>query len=179
MSPACLPVSPSLCGQMPDAVTPAPGSCLPLVSLCLPVSMPDAVDAGSRVVSPGCLPVSPSQCDQMPDTVTQAAGRVSRVSPKCLPSVSQSPWSDARCCDAGSGVVSPACLSASPSLCGRMLWGRVSRLSPCVFMPDAVTLASGLCLPLVSLCLPSPVFFGNDQPFLKGHGDSSLRSTLK
>ena len=26
--PACLPVSPSLCGQMPDAVTLAPGSCL-------------------------------------------------------------------------------------------------------------------------------------------------------
>ena len=35
--PACLPVSPSLCGQMPDAVTLAP-ACLPLLSLCLPVS---------------------------------------------------------------------------------------------------------------------------------------------
>ena len=33
---SCLPVSPSLSGQMPDAVTLAPVSCL--VSLCLPVS---------------------------------------------------------------------------------------------------------------------------------------------
>ena len=38
---SCFPLvflSPSLSGQMPDAVTPAPRSCLPLVSLCLPVS---------------------------------------------------------------------------------------------------------------------------------------------
>ena len=57
----------------------------------------------------------------------------------CLP-VSQSLRSDARCCDAGSRVVSPACLPVSPSLSGQM--------------PDAVTLAPGSCLPLVSLCLP-------------------------
>ena len=46
--PACLPVlSPSLCDQMPDAVTLAPGSCLPRLS-----------------------PVSPSFCGQRPDAVT-------------------------------------------------------------------------------------------------------------
>ena len=77
------------------------------------------------------------------------------------------PGSGARCCDAGSGVVSPASLSVSPYLCGQMLWrrlrGRVSRLSPCVsqslrsdaaccgVVSDAVTPAPGSCLPLVSL----------------------------
>ena len=45
-------LSPSLSGQMPDAVTLAPGS---------------------------CLPVSPSLCGQMPDAVTPAWGRVSRT----------------------------------------------------------------------------------------------------
>ena len=40
VSPACLPVSPNLCGQMLDAMTPAVGSYLPLVCLCLPVSLP-------------------------------------------------------------------------------------------------------------------------------------------
>ena len=38
VSPACLPVSPSLYGQLPDALTP-----VPLVSLCLPVSSVFAV----------------------------------------------------------------------------------------------------------------------------------------
>ena len=113
VSPACLPVSPSLCGQMPDAVTPALGSCLPLVSLCLPVS---AV-----------------RCQMLR---RRLRGRVSRLF--CC--VSQSLPSDARFCDAISGVVSPACLPVSPSLCGQM--------------PDAVTPALGSCLPLVALCLP-------------------------
>ena len=234
VSPACLPVSPSLCGQTPDAVTPAPGSCLPLVSLsptlwlaagsclplvslclCLPVSavrcqtlapgwggpaclplspslcsqmldalvvcpawLPvsqslrsDACDAGSGFVSPPCLPVSqsvqsdvrccdagcgvvsclplvslcpakslwsdPRRCDagcgvvsctclpvsaslrgQMPDAVTLAPGRVSRLSPSFSQTLVPGLRSDARCWDAGSGVVSPACLPVSPSLCG-------------------------------------------------------------
>ena len=64
---------------------------------------------------------------------------------------------DARCCEAGSGVV----LSLSPSLYGRMpdavtlARGCVSRLSPSVWMPDAVTLALGSCLALF-FCVPSP-----------------------
>ena len=65
---------------------------------------------------------------------------VTPVPGSCFPLVSQSPRSDARCCDAGSGVLSPACLPVSPSLRGQM--------------PDAVTLATGSCLLLVSLCLP-------------------------
>ena len=73
-----------LCGRMPDAVTLAPGSCLPLVSLYLDAR---CCDAGSAVTPAACFP-----------------GRVSRLSP-C---VSQSLRSNAKCCDAGSGVVSPA-----------------------------------------------------------------------
>ena len=96
-----------------ESVTPIPGSCFPLVFL------------------------SPSLSGQMPDTVTPAPGSCLRLSP-C---VSQALRSDARCCDAGSGVVSPACLAVSPSLCGQT--------------PDAVTPAPGSCLPLVLLCLPS------------------------
>ena len=99
---ACF-LSPSLCGQMPDAVTR-----LPLLSLCLP-----------------------RLCGQMPDAVTLAVGWCLPLVSAC---VSQSLRSDARCCDAGSGVVSPACLPVSQS--------------------DAVTLAAGSCLPLVFLCLP-------------------------
>ena len=139
-----------------------PGSCLPVSqSACLPVyavrcqiPVSGCCDAGCGVVSPACLPV------WMLDAVTLAAGLCLPLVSLCLPSpvfcdagsgvvspclpvspsllVSQSMRSDARCCDAGSGVVSPACLP--------------------VWMPDAVTLAAGLCLPLVSLCLPSPVF---------------------
>ena len=165
VSPACLPPSPSLCGQVPDTVTPAPGSCLPLVSspsfyqslrsdarsfdagsgvvspACLPVLFPclpkvSMPDAGCGVVSPACLPVFPKGlCGRMPDVVTPPAGL-----PLVFFCVSQSPRSDARCCDAGSGVVSPACLPVSPSFRGQM--------------PDAVTPAPGSCLPLVSLCLP-------------------------
>ena len=94
----------------------------------------------------------------------------------CLP-VSQSLQSGARCCDAGSGVVSPAspsdvvspaCLPVSPSLCGQMRDAVTRRLRgvsqavwvvsparlPVSQLPDAVALAAGLCLPLVSLCLP-------------------------
>ena len=104
---ACLPV----CGQMPDAVTPAAGSCLPLVSLCLPDAVTLAPGSCLPLVSL-CLPVS-----------AVCRGRVSSLSPR----VSQSPRSDARCydaaplvflclvvsavrcqCDAGSGVVFPA-----------------------------------------------------------------------
>ena len=113
-SPACLPVSPSLCGQMPDAVTPLRGCVARLLPVsavsglspaCLPVSDARCCDAGSGVVSPACLPVSQSPrsdarcCDA-------GSGLVSRLSP-C---VSQSLRSDARCCDAGSRVVSPASL---------------------------------------------------------------------
>ena len=96
-SGSCFPLvflSPSLSGQMPDAVTLAPGSCLPLVSLCLPVS------------------ASAVRCEMLGCEMLTLSLR-----------------SDARCCDAGSGVVSPACLPVSPSL------------SPCVSQ-------------LVSLCLP-------------------------
>ena len=162
-----VPVSPSLCGQMPDAVMRLPlasrclprslrsdarccdagsGWCLPLVSLSpsLCGQMPDAVTPGS------CLPLvslSPSLSIQRPDAVTLAAG-------PCLPLVSlclsRFLRSDARCCDAGCGVVSPACFAVSPSLCGQMLdvvspaclpvspslcsavRCRVSRLSPCL-----------------------------------------------
>ena len=60
------------------------------------------------------------------------------VSPACLPVSPSPPRSDARLCDAGSGLV-----SLSPSLCGQTL--------------DAVTLAPGSCIPLVSLCLPDAV----------------------
>ena len=147
---SCFPLvflSPSLSGQMPDAVTLAPGSCLPLVALCLPVSAVRCRLRG-RV---SCL--SPSLCGQMPDAVTLAPG-------SCLPLVSL--CLDARCCDAGSGVVSPACLPVSPSPVFVMLApgscplvsqslrsdarccdagsGVVSRLFPCIWMPDAVTL---------------------------------------
>ena len=48
------------------------GSCFPLVFLSPSLSgqMPDAV-----MVAPGsCLPVSPSLCGQMPDAVTPAPG---------------------------------------------------------------------------------------------------------
>ena len=66
----------------------------------------------------------------------------------CLP-VSQSLRSDARCCNADSRVESPACLPVSlvfPTCLpvSPSLWGQT---------PDAVTLAPGSCLPLVSLCL--------------------------
>ena len=101
-------MSPRLCAQMPDAVTlapgsclplvsdavtPAPGSCLPLVSLCLDAR---CCDAGSGVVSAACLLVSPISrwlgacfpvCGRMPDAVTLV-----------------SLYLDARCCDAGSAV---------------------------------------------------------------------------
>ena len=131
---SCLPVSPSLCGQMPDVVSPAclpvsPSVCGQVASpACLPVSPSLRVharcccDAGSGVVfvslclstlcgrlpdavtpARGCLPVAPSLCGQMPDAVTLAPGL-------CL---LQSLRSDARCCDAGSGVVSPAYLPVS------------------------------------------------------------------
>ena len=114
-------VSQGLCGQMPDAVTPAPGWCLPPVSLSpsLCGQMPDAV----------CLPKSlRSDASQMLDVVSPC------LPVPCVP-VSHS---KARCCDAGCGVVSPACVSQG--LCSQM--------------PDAVTLAAGSCLPLISLCLP-------------------------
>ena len=89
VSRACPPVSPSVCGQMPDAVTPAQGSCLPLVSL------------------------SPSLSIQRPDAVTLAAGLCLSLVSLCL---ARSLRSDARCCDTGCGVVSPASLPVSPSL---------------------------------------------------------------
>ena len=77
-------------------------------------------------MSPACLPVC-------------RVSRLSSVSPRCCDAGSGPclPVSPSRC-DAGSGLVS-ACLPVSPSLCGQML--------------DAVTLAPGSCLPLVSLCV--------------------------
>ena len=112
VSPACLPVSQSLrsnarccggsaaclavCGKV-SAVTLAAGSCLPLVSLCLPRSLrSDArcCDAGCGVVSPACLPVSPSLCGQMLDVVSPACLPVSPSvcgQMSCLPLVSLSP----------------------------------------------------------------------------------------
>ena len=166
--PTCLPVSPSpvlsptsavsclcpcACGQLQDAVTLAPGSCLPLVSLCLAISgvvspaclsptlcgqMPDAPSAGSGVArslcdamtlapgSPAFPPISPILCGQMPDAVSQSC----LVSHQCrFLLVFLSLRSDARCCDAGSGVVSRACLPVSRSLCDVVtLWGRVCPL---------------------------------------------------
>ena len=139
-------------------MTPAPGSCLPLLFLCLPISAVRCCDAGSGVV---CLPLvslSPSyqmlwrwlrgcvsrlspcvsavgcqlaawSCLPLPcacvsqslrsDARRWLQGGVSRLSPsvsqslqsdvcpasRLLP-VSQSVQSDARCCDAGCGVVS-------------------------------------------------------------------------
>ena len=154
----CLP-SPSLCGQMPDAVTLAPGSCLPLVSL-------SGCDAGSGLVSFACLSQSlqsdarccdaglplvslsgalgwclslvfPSLCGRMPDAVTsslcgQMADAVTLAPGSCLPLVL---WPDARCCDAGSlsPCVSQSLAPGSPSLCGRMPDSVTpSRLSFCV-----------------------------------------------
>ena len=145
VSPACPPLSPSLCSQMPDALVVCPASrllpvsqsvqsdarccdagcgvvsCLPLVSLCPARSLrsdPRRCDAGCGVVSCTCLPVSPSLRGQMPDAVTLAPGRVSRLSPSFSQTLVPGLRSDARCWDAGSGVVSPACLPVSPSLCG-------------------------------------------------------------
>ena len=153
------------------------------VSLCLPKSLrSDArcCDAGSGVVSPACLPISPSLCDQMPDAVTPAQGSclplgslspslstdaVTLTAGSCLPLVSlclaRSLLSDARCCDAGCGVVSPACLPVSPSLCDQMPDAVTPAQGSCLPLVslspslsiDAVTLTAGSCLPLVSLCL--------------------------
>ena len=95
---------------------------------------------------PACLPVSPSLCGQMPDAVTPAPG-----------SVSQSPRSDARCCDATPWlrVVSPApCVSQSLRSDARRSWGGVSRLSPCVFQCQMLSLTAGSCLLPLAPCLP-------------------------
>ena len=117
----------SLCaGQMPDAATLAPGSCL----RCLLVS---AGDVRSRCLSP-CT----SQSLRSDARCCDAGRCVSCLSPcVCVSAVlrlrsdARPSWSDARCCATGSGVLSPACLPVSPSLCGQMLrrWlrGRVSR----------------------------------------------------
>ena len=133
-------LSPSLCSQMPDALVVCPASrllpvsqsvqsdasccdagcgvvsCLPLVSLCPARSLRS--DPRHGVVSCTCLPVSPSLRGQTPDAVTLAPGRVPRLSPSFSQTLVPVLRSDARCWDAGSGVVSPACLPVSPSLCG-------------------------------------------------------------
>ena len=104
-----------LFGQMPDAATPAPGSCpRPLhlfsfirLSPCVSEPLPDArrCDAVSGVVSLACLRSNaqmPNLSGQLQDAVALARGRVSRLS-LCL----QSLRSDARCGDASSeGCVS-------------------------------------------------------------------------
>ena len=94
VSPVFCDVAPGSCLQLPDAVTLAPRSCPPLVSLYLDAR---CCDAGSAVTPAACLPK-----------------RVSRLSP-C---VSQSLRSNARCCDAGVSRLS-FCVSRL-SLCGRM-----------------------------------------------------------
>ena len=163
-------LSPSLSGQMPDTVTPAPGWCLPLVSLSpslcgqMPVSRlspcVSQVLCGQR--PPGwCLRL----CGQMPDAVTPACrlcpvsqSLIQRQNVVTLPLVSlclpRSLRSDARCCDAGCGVVSPACLPVSPGLCGQML----DVVSPAC-LPVSSTVCGQMCLPLVSLS-PSLSFNG-------------------
>ena len=97
VSPTCLYASlvfPA-CGQMPDSVTLAPGSCLSLVSLCLRLRS----DARCCDALGWCLPL-----------VSQFLP-VSAVAPgSCLPLVSLF----SACCDAGSRVVFPACLPVSP-----------------------------------------------------------------
>ena len=96
-TPACLPVSASLCGQMPDTVTPAPGGVSRLPP-CLPVSavrcqmlwrvsrLSSCVSQGLCSQTPHAVTLAPGWClrlcGQMPDAVTPA--RVSRLSP-CLP----------------------------------------------------------------------------------------------
>ena len=55
--------------------------------------------------SPACLPVSPSSRLSPPDAVTLAPNSLVSL---CLPFL----LSEARCCDAGSGVVSPVSQSA-------------------------------------------------------------------
>ena len=137
MSPACLPVC------RVSRLSPCVSQSLRSDARCC--------DAGSGVVSPACFSVYAVRCQMLrrrlraclrlspcvsqslpvsPSVVTDVGSKlVSRLSPF----VSQSPWSDARCCDAGSRVVYPACLPVSPRCCG------------------LVTLAPGSCLPLVSL----------------------------
>ena len=77
VSPPCLPVSPSLCGRMLDAVTPAPSRLSPRVSQSL------RSDARCCALGPGRVSrLSPCvSClrGQMPDAVTLALGRVSRL----------------------------------------------------------------------------------------------------
>ena len=109
-----------------------------LFSACLPVSQSRL--SGQMPDSPACLPVSPSLCGQMSDAVTPLRGRVARLSP-C---VSQSPRSDARCCDAGSGLVSRLSVSDAGS---RVVCLPVS--------PRCCDATPGSCLPLVSLCVVS------------------------
>ena len=146
VSPPCLPVSPSLCGRMLDAVTPAPSRLSPRVSsLC--GQMPDAVTLAPGRVSRLSPRVS-SLCGQMPDAVTLAPGRVSRLF-SCF---SLSLRSGARCCDAGSGSCLPLVFLFLPVSAVRrqmLLRGRVSQS----LRSDAVTLAPRSCLPLVSLHL--------------------------
>ena len=132
LSPACL--SPSLCGQMRDALSPCVSQSRlpvwlrgrPLVSLCLEarccVSQSlRCCDAGSRVVSRLSSCVSHSR-GQMPDAVTPAPGSCLHLSPcvsqSHLPVFSQFLRLDAGCCDAGSGVLPSfqadlACLASS------------------------------------------------------------------
>ena len=157
-------LSPSLFGQMPDAVTLTPGSCLPLFLLCLSCvsfSSPcvyqslrsDArcCDAGSGVVSPACLCVSQSLrcCDAGSGAASPACsfcgrppapGSVSRLPPcvsLCLP------VSAVRCCDNGFGVVSPTCFSVSPSLISMCL-----PVSPVVGCAAGSGVMSPACLPV-------------------------------
>ena len=116
---------------MPDAVTLAPGS---------PRSDARCCDAGSGVVSPACLPVSARCCAPCPVSPS-LRGQMPDAVPACLP-VSPS-LSDARCCNGRHVFVWP-----------RVLCLPAVRLPLVSLFPDAVTLALGSCLPLVSLCLP-------------------------
>ena len=111
-------------------------------------------DAGSESCLPlvlrsdaRCCDAGYGVCGQMPDAVTLAPGGAMYpcVSQLLAPGSLSPQWSDARCCDAGSSQF----LRSDARCCD----------AGSVWVPDAVTLGAGLCLPLVSLCLPSPVFF--------------------
>ena len=135
----CLPFSPCVSQSLRSYATccdAGSGSCLPLQML----------RRWLRVVSPACLPVS---CQTPMLGRWLCRGRVSRLSPY----VSQSLRSDVRCCDAGSGVVSPASqsLRSDARCCDVSPAGLPVSPSLCGHMPHAVTLAPGSCLPLQML----------------------------
>ena len=132
-----------------ESVTPVPGSCFPLVFL-----------------SPSLSSLS----SQIPDAVTLAPGSFPRLSP-C---VSQSLRSDARCCNAGSGVVARLSgwtdsfvslrfpsgwtgLFSQPRCLARLSGQTGSFVSLCPFICLLLGCLRFICLPLSPFtCLPVP-----------------------